>query len=241
MHKAYGFGERIYIVATQSWPLTAGRTNVKMPNIMPPVEFWKPVHGDQAPLLQAPWGETFRPPISIVQGVRIYNTYAVGPENSPRFFDWQFARATYAAYGRSIPRSEYQFPALPPPVIPPLRIQMLHMAVIIGFALIGLLYIQLNDWHQFRRIPDPFRTTLWGLVLTALFSAGFIAGFVMPQFMTHVQKYCDFLLLRISWTLPDSLLFLIAAAALPLALLYWIADKLFRESEFVDKPQQATA
>jgi hypothetical protein len=40
--------------------------------------------------------------------------------------------------------------------------------------------------------------------------------------------------------LPDAMARTINSG-LTLALLYWIAEKLLRESEFVDKPQQATA
>jgi hypothetical protein len=151
-----------------------------------------------------------------VQGVRIYDPYAVGPENSQRFFDWQFARATLDAYGRSISRSEYQFPAAPPPVIPPLRIQILHIAAIIAWLLIGLSYVEILDWHSFRRPPHLIPRIIWAIPIAPYF----VVSFLIPRFITDVERHCDSLLLRVSWVLPDNILIIIAAAAMPLALFY---------------------
>ena len=228
MHRDRWFGERIYVLPSQAWPPTTERTNCKMWNIVPPVEFWKPAQDDKAPMLQAPWGETFQPPISIVQGVRIYNPYAVGPKNSQRFFDWQFAHATLDAYGRSIPRSEYQFPAPPPPpVIHPLRIQIIHIAAIIAWILIGLCYIEIPDWHGFRRPPYLFRKIIWAVPISSYFAVSLL----IPHMIIDAARRFDLLLLRVSWALPESIFIVVAAAVPPLALLYLIADKLHRESD----------
>lgn len=129
-----------------------------------------------------------------------------------------------------------QFHAFSPPLVPSLRIQILHIAALLAWMLILLCYLEISDWHLFRQLPHPFSKNIWAIPISLCF-----AVMLIPHFMTDAERDIDFLLLRISGALPDNIFIVIAAAALPLALLYWIADKLFRESELADKPQQATA
>jgi hypothetical protein len=234
-------GKQILMIPTQNWAPTfaeAENAKVAMLNIVPPLEFWRPVHADKAPLIQTPWGETFQPPISTVLGERIYNPYAVGGDNSQRFFDWQFARATLATNGRSIPRSEYQGPGHwnPPSATPPARIQILQIAAILSFALVLLGSVMAFDWYRFRRLTQIARGII-GLVLFSSLCTIMLQD--RPPGRIFEESRLNSLLLRLSWTLPDSLFIVIAVGAATLAGIYWLVDKVLREAEFVEKPQQA--
>jgi hypothetical protein len=221
--------KHINILSTQTWPPATAQAGCKICNIVPPIEFWRPAHAGRTPAIHSPWGETFQPPISMFHGYRVYNPYAVGAENSQRFFDWQFAQATIAAYGRSIPQSEYQHPVSPLPMIPPLRIRMLHIALIIALALIALFNTEVYKWRRFLRLSKPLR-----MILIIIPFTGIVAFWLRLLFN---GAFWDTLIICISWTLPDNALIAIIAVAIPLAGLYWIADKIFKESEIMEAPK----
>jgi hypothetical protein len=74
-------------------------------NVQVPYTFWR-WSADPLPVIQAPWGEKAEPQPYNLLGYALYNPYAVGPENSQRFLEWQFERATQDIVGRSIPLAE---------------------------------------------------------------------------------------------------------------------------------------
>lgn len=71
-----------------------------------PLLLWEQSSGEAAPEIRAPWGESLRPPVERILGGWFYNPYAVSPQASARFRNWQFERATEAAYGRSLSPEE---------------------------------------------------------------------------------------------------------------------------------------
>jgi hypothetical protein len=219
----HGLRKQANILPTQTWPPATTQTNDKGRDIVLPIEFWKSAHAGKAPAIQAPWGEKFQPPISTVHGYRVYNPYAVGSENSQRFFDWQFARATRAAYGRSIPLSEYKYPSSLLSMVPPLRIQMLNIVMIIAGLLIVICCIEGRFWRRFWWLSKPLRMIYIVLLIASMGACAYLS----PPF----NETWDTLVLCISWTLPDNALIASIAVVLPLAGLYWIADKLCRVSE----------
>jgi hypothetical protein len=78
---------------------------IKISEIRPPLEFWRT---GEAPVIESPWGETWRPATVRLLGVAIYNPYSFGPANSARFFEWQFRRATEAVYGQAMDYADYK-------------------------------------------------------------------------------------------------------------------------------------
>lgn len=196
-------------------------------NILPAPEFWVPVKAGNAPLIQAPWGETFQPPLSRRFGHNIYNPYAVGCANSERFFDWQFSRATLAFYGRSIPLRKYPTGDTVdyPMVITGTRTQVVNVAEIGGVLILVTLIVMVGDWYRFRRLPQRVRVTVY--VLAGTVAAGAFIWSESERF--DVVQW-------LSWTLPASLPATIAVAVLVLAALYWVTYRLFRQLECTDKP-----
>ena len=72
------FGKDDYPV--KAWdPATLAAGRPAPPAVAVSLEFWKHAHGGTAPLIQSPWGETFRPAIRSVFGYKLYDPYSTGP------------------------------------------------------------------------------------------------------------------------------------------------------------------
>ena len=224
-----GQERRISVRARQeTWgPQTAGLPNCKTMNVLPSLDFWIPLRSGKTPVLQAPWGETFQPSAYRVSGFDIYNPYAVGCNNSERFLDWQFQRATITAFGHPLDRDKsdtwyivdwHVFVTDP-------RTQFVNLAVIAGFLLLSTLLWMIGDWYRFRHLSRRVR-----IASMSLFGAG-LCG-LLYLIGVHDLDVVQWL----SWTLPASLSGVIAVTLPALALLYLAIDRLFRQLEFVDKP-----
>ena len=173
-----------------------------------PLEFWLAAPAGKAPLQRAPWGETSQPPVARIAGQLLYNPYSAGCENTRRFFEWQFTLSRAAnAQG------------------PGGRIQIVHLASLVGLALITFLLILLNDWYPMRRLRPVVRHI-------CLF--GTAAGLcILTLSGPPVTRSAEDAMAWLSWALPGNWLVLVL---LPLAALYWALDKVFREAEFADTP-----
>jgi hypothetical protein len=165
-------------------------------------------------------------------GFDIFDPYAVGCGNSERFLDWQFSRATIAVYGRPLPldktagRYVVEFHV----VVTGFRTQFVTIACINGLGMLAMIVSLLNDWRHFRRLADSVRVTILSLAGAAGFALVMLDSsnkFVLSQW--------------VSWALPPTLSGAIAAVIMPLAILYWVLDTLFRQVELVDRPEAPTA
>jgi hypothetical protein len=209
-----------------SAPADMRQVNKTMWNTWPPREFWQLAPGGIAPLIQAPWGETFQPPTIRDRGLCLYNPYVVGDQNSAHFYEWQFARGTQAIYGRAIPLSEFQGPGITHRrVIYPWRMKIIHISLILAITLIVISFEEILGWRAI-----PLFIKLSGCISIVL-GAGSIALFSSPGSGKAFVEYADSLPLRISWILPDNMLFVVAILAASLVALYWIANRLHREGE----------
>jgi hypothetical protein len=229
---AYARG--ISVRATQGlpqWSNARQNQDCRTLNVLPSLEFWLPVKGGKAPLIKAPWGETFQPPVFHKSGFDIYDPYAVDCGNSERFLDWQFNRAAVAVYGRPIPRKKDEccytgdFHVVTSP-----RTQFVALAAMTGLGLVSLIVTLVNDWHRFRRLARPVRVTIMCLAWATAVAVMLLDAwdkFVLTQWM--------------SWTLPPSLSGAIAVTVPLLAILWWVLDILFGQVELVDKPEPSTA
>jgi hypothetical protein len=209
-----------------SAPVEISQINKTKWNEWPPREFWKPAPGAAVPRIEAPWGEICQPPAVHVLGRIFYNPYALGDQNSTRFFEWQLARGTQAIYGRAIPISEFQRPQkMHLRLIYPLRIQLIHIGLMIAFSLIVISCVEIPRW---RRIGHSAR------IFGPLYLIGVLTGFALllfQGFRNRANELGNSLPLRISWLLPDNLFAAAAVMAVSLAILYWITDKMYREAE----------
>lgn len=228
------YGRGISVWASQGlpqWSRYLREPDCKTLNVIPSLDFWALANEGKAPSIQAPWGETFQPPVFHKSGFDIFNPYAVGCGNSERFLDWQFNRAAIAVYGRPVPRKNdeggYEVDSYV--VVRSPRTQFVTVAAMTGFAMLIMIVTMLNDWHRFRRLAGPVRVTILSLAAAAGFAV------VMPDIGDRFA-----LNQWVSWTLPPSLSGAIAVVIPALAILYWILDILFRQVEIVDKPEAST-
>ena len=176
----------------------------------------------KAPPIEAPWGETFQPPVNRVMGIDIYDPYAVGCDNSRRFLEWQFNRATITIYGHSIPLDKKVDFEVERTAISGLRTQLVTIASLMAFSLLSLLIAMSFDWHRTRRLPETVRVVGAAAVPTA-FLVWITIGDIDP-----IQW--------VSWRLPVNTAAAIAVECAVLALLLIGIDRLFRQLEFTDKP-----
>ena len=207
------------------------------PAVAVSLEFWKPAHGGMAPLIQSPWGETFRPAIRSVFGYKLYDPYSTGPDNSREFFDWQYERATEVVYGRSLtaPQLFAAKQAGLRPITARARMQILNLAAVTLLLLVLIFLRELFLWHRVRRLSRLARGLLMAAVvappLGTMLALAFIPMLARPVATTiHVIQG---LLLRVSALLPDNLLAVTAAAAVPVVLMYWLLERQFAKSELL--------
>jgi hypothetical protein len=217
--------------AMPEWVRYRQDSNCKTLNVLPSVDFWALANRGKAPVIQAPWGETFQPPVFRNSGFDIFNPYAAGCENSERFLDWQFSRATTAVYGRPLPRDKNAgwYAVYSHVVVTSLRTQFVTVAFITGLAMLATIVTLLNNWHRFRRLAASARVTIFSLAGAAGFALVMLDSsniFILSQW--------------VSWALPQSFAGAAAVAIPSLAILYWVLDALFRRVEIVDKPEPST-
>jgi hypothetical protein len=137
-----------------------------------PLAFWKRAPDERPPVIRAPWGETTGTDALSVLGRPFYNPYSVRTQNSERFREWQFARATTAVYGRPISLAEYEAEDFVPPrrvtSAPPIYI--LGGALTLTLSLFMAWAVEFTSWHRLGRRPilrTTIQVTLWllGFVL----------------------------------------------------------------------------
>jgi hypothetical protein len=219
----FGFGDKSPIRLEWS-------ASNRISDVRPPLEFWRT---GKAPVIESPWGETWRPETVRVLGLAVYNPYSFGPGSSPRFFEWQFRRATEAVYGEAI---DYAYFKSHRPGVRPLmrqaRLAILNLAACACWVmlLVNLLFTSFH-WRVRRLWQHGQVMLLWLLVAQVMIlllidvapenhSAGSISVSLL-----------NMLLLRASALLPAGLPLVALAAALPVALLCWTAAQLFHGVE----------
>ena len=198
--------------------------------IFTPLEFWRI---GEAPLIESPWGESWRPKAVRVAGIAIYNPYSVGPGNSERFFEWQFRRATQAVYGQAIDYAEFQrHRSAVRPLMRQARLATLNLGACVCWVML-LINVAFTAWHwRFRRVFAHGQTVLGGLLMAPMVCV-FLIDWLLGNSWADPTSMCliNALLLRISALLPAALPAVALAAAIPVALLTWSAARLFRGVE----------
>lgn len=121
--------------------------------------------------------------------------------------------------------------------IPDLNVQVIYLAVILGWALLVVLCIVINDWRRLGRLPK------WVRALPALLLVG-IPGFV-PGILALLTPWAALeqfrslqrdIPLAISHAIPGGAFGAVAVSVVALAALYWAVEKVFSEPEFTGKP-----
>ncbi len=126
-----------------------------------------------------------------------------------------------------------------PAVLP--KIRLIAFTVVLVFWLLQICLLQLQGWKRLRDLP---------LTIRMILSAGpiFVAYAVSVMMIFHHTAgrnsdgrnvLFDALVRNLGSVLPDNLWVIGLIAVLPIAGLYWLAEKLFREMEFGQIEAQA--
>ena len=217
-----GTSHMISLGTGRSWPTNRVTSSCETLNVTPPIDYWKPARGS-VPIVRAPWGETYQPPVVRVYGMNVYNPYATGCENSHRFMDWQYERASTDVYGRPMPVSDVGVVA-----VPRVRTRILNLGGILTFSMLTMFPLVGFDWWRFRHFPRWLRYGIMGAALAA-FPVVFLApiagkgGIEAPQ---HAMQW-------LSWWLPDNLALPVALAILLPTATYWAVERMFLRTEWI--------
>jgi len=220
-------GERgIMVTADSDTELTNISKDCRMFNVLPPNDYLVPARPDKVPLIRAPWGETFQPGTNPIDGFDVYNPYASGCDNTERFLDWQFMRATTVVYGHPIPRNRNAGPYLvtTPMGIPGLRRQLVTLGLMCAYMMLLMLLSGLEHWHRLQLLSRKLRFTIVILACAPLIAA--IARF------DDISQWAF-------WALPGNPLGAVAVAIFVLAAILLALDAAFRRTEFVYKAVRA--
>jgi hypothetical protein len=208
---------KVYISAGREWPPTRVTSSCAAPNVSPPLDFWLPASGGVAPVVTAPWGESYQTPVVRIYGYGVYNPYGVGCANSRRFLDWQYERASMAVYGRLMPKND---PNVTAP--PRLRLRILDVGGFLAFGLLAMLPMMMNDWWRFQRLRKWLRSSLVSAVLGLAYAA-LMASLVNRFPASPVQLA--------SWMLPQSLAIVVCVCIAAPCAVYWLMQRLLLASE----------
>jgi hypothetical protein len=107
-------------------------------SVQVPLEYWRHAPGGVAPVVTAPWGETFRPKPETFLRYPLYNPYAVGPETSARFVEWQYRRAREAVSGHPFTKA---------------RMRVLYVAAVLALSL-GFLWLPAGTFRRDAQQPQ---------------------------------------------------------------------------------------
>lgn len=196
------------------------------PNVLVPATFWHWAWGWEAPVIQSPWGEKTEPKTFIRLGFATYNPYSVAPDNSERFLDWQFARATEAVYGRATSRSQTAGFQKPGPVPIPRRLRTRTVEVLAAI-LVFLAMFYLSLWGKARG-HSGWVALGWFVVLAPFGLDLFTAAQVVKSGMLS-----EVITLRLAAILPQNWAALTAVAALLLGGVHWALEKQFEKVDLV--------
>ena len=188
----------------------------------------------------APWGERVVADTFSILGTTYFDPFTTTNENSTRFVEWQFAKATTAVYGQPISRRVYEDEsiALPPHVVDAWSVQLLGA----GLTLTLLLYILLASELALSATASRWKVPLASSfpILLAMLPMCTIGGICMYYSRGHhgslFISMLERILLVIVRALPDNMLVVGLAAAIPPAILYVLLDRQFSLSEVSRSP-----
>ena len=189
-----------------------------------PLELWRHAPGGAVPMVEAPWGETYRPVPERFLGYPLYNPFSVGPQRSTRFLVRQHDRAQDAVNTRPFAGA---------------RIRILYLAAISALSLGAVWLVELLYWYRFGRLSPAARSWVALAIFAPLFAIPMILDVtsISHGSGTATNALLRALIWRIAGRLPGGLPVVLAVAAIPTLFLLWLIDCQFRESESVDTPR----
>jgi hypothetical protein len=198
-------------------------------NVSVPSGYWRWASGGSAPMLDAPWGENYRPETQKWLGLLFYNPYSVDRAASQQYLEWQFLRATQAVYGRAVSPSEAETLARMKTIKRQTKAQVIMLAFALMFYLAQICVVCLV-WgkHLFPYAGMGLRYFLSMAPMLLVF----VLIIASPPVGSSGSFLFDSLVLHLVRILPGSLWVLALIAVAPMTGLYWLAEKLWGEMEF---------
>jgi hypothetical protein len=233
-----------YRMGRQDWTIRAPGA----PSAQVPLDYYVSTPDPATAEIRSPWGETARPPTQLIgamfsQLVYSYNPYWVGPGNSRRFAEWQFARETRDTYGQAF--TAEAIPAAIRAGLKPLpqqpRMEFLTIAFGAGVLLAMTLAGALRQWYRLCGMPRVVRAMLhpFGLPVALLI---YVSFFVLIRTSTSNpwDAFIQVRLLHLSAVLPRNDILMTAVVLAALAALYAALETVFNQVEFPNKKTQET-
>jgi len=201
-------------------------------SLRPPLEFWHVAPQGKAPLIQAPWRESWQPETMRLGGITLYNPYSMGPDNSRRFFEWQYLRATEAVYGQAVAFADRERLHSLRPFDRQARFVVLNLAACACWTML-LVNLVLSALHRrVRRFFEHGVSVLAWMIVAQMACVILMETAISREgFGRYGALLVNALLLRLSAALPAGLPLTALAVALPVLLLCWTAGRLFRGVE----------
>jgi hypothetical protein len=208
-------------------------------NVQVPVAYWLRAQAGKAPVIQAPWGEQYRPQVYTLFGIALYNPYATGHRSTREFREWQFKRATEAVYGEPITEAEYQEAALSlPRLVQHLRIAALTLTTMIAGVLLVIYIFNFGSWYRVRRTLRGKVAVLFVclLIFGTMVWMGWVSPYLGTYEMTSGKELVEAALIWLANVLPQNPLALGAILLAFIGPLYWIVDRQFNELDMSQLP-----
>lgn len=220
-----------FLIGINIWPGPQGTGNVIRlygPNqLQVPFTYWEKA-SPAVPRITAPWGETNLPVARRILLAKYYNPYSVAAENSPRFRDWQYRRATKTIYGLEIPLSHSGDAARVRPLTWAPRPRFLTLMTLISLGVILCTVGLLPQWPALHGLPSS--------VLNAVSAFGFLAllllvpvPLVLPGIGNNVVL--EMWVQKLSLLLPENTVVMAGIVLLVFGCLVFLLDRLFANIE----------
>jgi nitrogen fixation-related uncharacterized protein len=114
--------------------------------------------------------------------------------------------------------------------IPVLRVQVLDLGALLGWALVVVLVYALVDWRQLSHIPRKVRISVFVVLMVGATLGGIVSG---PRGVDPLHLA----VLRLAQALPNSVGVAVVLVAATLAALWLALEKVFAEADCVGRPR----
>jgi hypothetical protein len=178
-----------------------------------------------AELIASPWGETARPDTLTLLGMTVFNPFTSHEENSQRFIEWQFERATTAVYGRPLTLAAYDADGarhLSRVTSSPRMLLLNGGVLLIVFLLLMWFGERSHSYRNAMRGRRGLVAALPTMLPMLLVTADMIAG--VKRGTGLLMPVTEALLLKLSGMLPANPLIILALIAPPAIALFLLLE-----------------